>query len=706
MTCKTLFVGYRRRSHLVLAIALIGLVLSLFAFQASPTSAAAGATSDHDRTIIATAVSYLMKHRHLSGHELDDEISRRCLDTYLKDLDPRKLYFYQSDIDEFSKYANSIDDQITQGDLDISKTVFERFLQRVDERQVMIDQLLDGPIDLTNDDELITDPDLLVYPKDEAEARERWRKRIEYDLLVKTASEKEPDKALEKLHRRYHSIAHRWHQTDDDELLEIYLSALTTAFDPHSSYMSADTLNNFEISMRLELEGIGASLSQEDGYTIVKKIIPGGAADKEGSLKVEDQIVSVGQGEEGDMTDVVDMKLTDVVKLIRGKRGTTVRLGVVPGEGGEEQIYKIVRERIELKDSEARSEIIEFGQGPDGRPFRVGVIDLPSFYMDMEANRNGDPNYKSSVRDVSALLADLNAKGVDAVVMDLRKNGGGSLIEAVHLTGLFIDSGPVVQVKGPTGVVQPHEDDEPGMAWSGPLVVLVSKFSASASEIFAGAIQDYHRGIIVGDESTHGKGTVQQVFDLGSQLFRAGPNSPKYGALKLTIQQFYRPSGDSTQNRGVLSDIVLPSLSAHWPFGESELDYAMAFDRVRPLAHMTYDLVTPELLNGLKANSQARLEQSEEFQKVQANVKRYLERKERKTRTLNEAKFKAEIAEFDVDKEQREQAEELSMSSDKVVDRDFYFDEALAITRDYVDMLNRNRIAQVAPVQSRAVAQP
>ena len=316
------------------------------------------------------------------------------------------------------------------------------------------------------------------------------------------------------------------HQFSSDDLLEMYLSAITTAYDPHTTYMSPSSLENFHISMKLKLEGIGAALMMNDGYTVVTKVIPGGAADKNGKLQPEDRIVSVGQGTDGEMVDVVDMNLNDVVKMIRGKAGTVVRLGVKPAGGNEVEIVKITRAKIELKDSEARSEVIPFGKKPDGSSYEIGVIDLPSFYMDMSAARKGLTDFKSTTRDVRRILEDFKSKGVDAVVLDLTRNGGGSLTEAINLTGLFIDRGPVVQVKDSDARVQHYDDTESGMVWDGPLVVMTSKFSASASEILAGAIQDYGRGIIIGDVATHGKARFRACSTWESNLQRSESSQP------------------------------------------------------------------------------------------------------------------------------------------------------------------------------------
>ena len=417
-----------------------------------------------------------------------------------------------------------------------------------------MDELLALDHDFTIDESLSTDPDTMQFAKTAEEARELWRKRIKYELLVRMTEDMTLEEAKEKVARRYKSLAKRRHQTDSDELLEMFLTAVTSSFDPHTTYMSPSSHENFQINMKLNLEGIGAALKGEDGYTIITKDHPRWRCGQAGRLKAEDRIVSVGQGHDGEMAEVVDMKLNDVVKMIRGHAGTVVRLGVTDATGGETEYIEITRARIELTDSEARSEIVEEGQAADGSAMKIGVIDLPSFYMDMAGARMGKPNYKSTTRDVRRILNEFTAKDVDVVVLDLRRNGGGSLTEAINLTGLFIDTGPVVQVKDADGVVQHYDDLERGMAWDGPLVVLTSKFSASASEILAGAIQDYRRGLVVGDDSTHGKGTVQSLLDLGSQLFRV-PDPPNLGALKITMQQFYRPNGDSTQKRGVLADV-------------------------------------------------------------------------------------------------------------------------------------------------------
>jgi len=640
-----------------------------------------------DRRIVLL-VNALTKRDHLNRktQPLNDEASRRALKLFLEELDPMKLYFYQSDIDRFMKRQNDIDDMLDQGDLSLAYDIYKTFLARVDERIKMVQKHLAAKHDFTAQEEMIVDKDAAHYAQNAQEASERWRKRVKYDLLVLKAAKDDTDKRdpLERLTRRYTSFGKRMHQTDNDELLEMFLTDVTRALDPHTSYMSPKSQENFAIQMRLKLDGIGAALQYDDGYTVVTKIIPGGAADKQGQLKPKDKIIGVGQEADGEIVDTVDMKLGDVVDMIRGKRGTVVRLEVIPAGKTERKTINITRAQIELKDSEARAKIIPWGKKADGSPYQVGVIDLPSFYMDMDAARLGRPDYKSTTRDVQAILDGFRDKGVDAVLMDLRKNGGGSLTEAIKLTGLFIDEGPVVQVKDADGKVQHYDDLDKGTAWSGPLVVLTSKLSASASEIFAGAIQDYHRGLIVGDEATHGKGTVQSLLDLGQQLFRALPNAPQLGSLKITMQQFYRPNGESTQNRGVLADVALPSLISQLDIAESDLDYALPFDKVEAASFGNMNLIDPVIARKLADRSAKRREADEGFQKVLRSIKRYNERKDRKTCSLCETTFLAERNEADEDKLFDEDEDE---TKDEVFKMDYYDKEVLRVTVDYLELV-------------------
>ncbi len=643
--------------------------------------------------IVAKLIHKKLPEDHISRRPMDNEISQRALPLFLEALDPPKLYFTQADADEFTQRRNDLDDMVKAGDLKFAYTVYQRLLQRARERVNLVDELLKQPLDFTEDDEIIVDPDIQGFPKDDAEVRSRWTKKIKYDLLVLKGQKIDGDKAKEKLSRRYHSLLKRFEQMDSDELLETFLTSVTASYDPHTSYMSATQLENFRILMGLHLEGIGAALSFEDGYTVVSHIIPGGAADKDGKLKMKDRIVNVGEGASAEAVDVVDMKLNDVVKRIRGKAGTTVRLGVIPEGDTETKVYQITRAKIELEDSAARGEIHEEGKKSNGQAYKTGVIDLPSFYMDMEAAReNPRVAYRSTTRDVRKILEEFNTKSVDIVVIDLRRNGGGSLPEAINLTGLFIDQGPIVQVKDANGTVASLDDEDAGAVWSGPLVVITSKFSASASEIFAGAIQDYQRGLIVGDDSTHGKGTVQSLTELGQQLFRI-PNPRNLGALKVTMQQFYRPNGDSTQKRGVLSDVVLPHLTNYMGESEGNLDYALEFDKTPPARYSKLALVNPDLVSKLNQQSAARRKESKDFQKWQKTIDQYRELKARKTIPLNEEKYFAQRAELDADKEEEKQFNDPERGKREVFKREFFNNEILSVAVDYLSLMDSSKVA-------------
>ncbi len=653
----------------------------------APVAAGAPQPGANDRHI-AVAVRRHLEREHFLRRPIDDGIAKLWFDAFIESLDPMKVYFLQSDIDQFAAKRDTLDDGVKRGDVNFAYEVLARFLQRVDVQLPVIERLIDAPHDFTKDETIVIDRDHTTWAKTEAELEDTWRKRIKYDLLVQKMEETPLEEAKDKLHRRYKSFAKRMHQMTADELLEIYLSSLTASFDPHTSFMSPGTLENFEIGMRLQLDGIGAQLKSEDGYTTIVELTPGGAADRDGRLKSKDRVIGVGQGNEGDVTDTVDMNLNEVVKLIRGKRGTVVRLKVIPVGETAPKVYDITRDKIELKDAEARGEIIEHGKKADGSPYRIGVINLPSFYMDMEGAQQGQADFKSSTRDTQRLLEDFRQKGVDCVVLDLRNNGGGSLPEAIKLTGLFIDRGPVVQIKDADQQVRPYDDVDPGVVWDGPLVVLTNKFSASASEILAGAIQDYRRGLIVGDDATHGKGTVQSLLDLGRQLFRRFDNAPSLGAIKITMQQFYRPSGASTQLEGVKSDVTLPSITTHLPVGESDLDHAIPFDRVPAARYEPTGQVTETVIDLLRKRSAERVAGDEKFKDLSVDIDRYNKRKDEKTISLAESEFTKQWNEGKkAEKEEEERLEQAEFSKRPVVKRDYYFDEAMNVTIDYLRSL-------------------
>ncbi|WP_153557530.1 carboxy terminal-processing peptidase [Roseimaritima sediminicola] len=674
------------RSLLLMAVAAAMLSCPL----ASQAEGLPGPTAKDSQ--VAKIVSLLLPRRHISRSEVDDEASKRALGLYLKSLDPMKLYFYQSDYDEFTEYQTLLDDHVKKGDLSITYKIFNRFLERVDERLKTIEELLDQEHDFQREESIVIDPEATRYPLDADEARDRWRRQIKYNLLDLKDEGKEGEEATEQLRRRYNRYARRWHQTETDDILELFLTSITSSYDPHTTYMSPSSLEDFEMLMRLSLDGIGAALREKDGYTEVTNIIPGGAAAKHGKLKEGDVIVSVGQGEEGEMTDIVEMPLKQVVGMIRGKAGTTVRLGVKPKGVGDVQVLKIVRAKVQLEDSAARGEVLEHTSEETGKDMKIGYISLPSFYMDMEAARQNRRDYRSSTRDVRRILDRFKEDNVECVVLDLSKNGGGSLTEAISLTGLFIDEGTVVQVKNSDGTVDQYDDEERGVAWDGPLVVVTSQFSASASEILAGAIRDYRRGLIVGDEKTHGKGTVQTLMDLARELL--GTNRENYGALKVTLQQFYLPDGDSTQKEGVPADVVLPSLTTYMDVGEDDLEYALEHDRVPKAEHRVYDMLPPDVLGVVRARSTERVAENEEFLALQRRIDSYRRQKEEKFLSLVESEFFERRKELDADEEEEKEVIDQQTPDDEVFRRYFYNEEVLNIAHDYAAGLQQQNLAR------------
>ena len=669
-------------------------------------------TRDHVR--VGKLVATLMERSHLSRRELDTEISNRAFELYLKMLDPTKSYFLQSDVDEFEAGKSRIATSVSKGDFQFGIDIYKRFLKRVDERTDLAIKLAEVDHDFTLKEDMVTDPDMTTYASSDAEARDVWRKRIKYNLLVfrgddeldrldakddEKKKKKKKVNPVEKLQKRYASFARRMHQTDTEDIIEMYVTAVTNSFDPHTSYMSKRTFENFIITLQLELEGIGATLSGNDeGYTVIRSIVPGGACDTQGGIAVDDVIMEVGQGDEGgdridptlaakhgtEFIDINSMKLDDVVGMIRGKAGTVVRLNIQSEEGGDIRTVEIVREKIKLEDSAAQGKVFEEGVNADGSPRKIGIVELPSFYADM----SGDPNGRSTTKDVKKILNDFNREGVDGVVLDLRKNGGGSLQEAIDLTGLFIDSGPVVQIKDASNQVIRLDDKRRGAIWEKPVVVLTSKFSASASEILAGALQDYKRGIIVGDTTTHGKGTVQTLMDL-SEIFYRMRNAPsQFGALKITRSQFYRPNGDSTQKRGVLSDLVIPSVTDKMPVGESDLEYPVEFDRISAADFQPYGWASEDIKQALQIRSAERVSSSDKFAKRIKRIEEYVRQKNLKSVSLNEEEFLARSRELRAEKED-EKAIEDQISGNKEIKRDYYLDEVLQITADYMTMLEK-----------------
>jgi carboxyl-terminal processing protease len=653
--------------------------------------------------LTARVVVQLVERGHMAKPKIDDETAQKWCKNFLKELDPQKNYFEKGDVKEFLAQAPTLDDKVREGNLDFPRAVFERYLKRADERLATVKDLLEQKFDFTADETIPDDPDLYDYPADTAEAKERWRKKIKLDLLqLKVVDKVEGAEARKKLLVRYRDRNRVVHQFNMGDLLEVYLSALTRTFDPHSSYMSATTLEDtIGQQLHLSLEGIGASLQSEDGYAVVKEVIPGMAADKDGRLQPEDKIVGI-QREDGSEIDLVEKKLTDVVRYIRGPRGTKVRLIVQPAGAQDRKIYELTRQKVELVEQHAKGQVIET-KGEKGKALRIGVIALPAFYGDTQAILKGEPDAVSATEDCRKLIKGFKAKGVDCVMMDLRGNGGGLLNEAISLSGLFIDEGPVVQVKD-AGGVRGLDDDEAGTAWDGPLVVLIDHFSASASEIFAGVIKDYDRGLIIGDSSTFGKGTVQSIVPINEQL--RSRDYPPMGALKLTIQQFYRANGESTQVRGVTPHLHIPSIADMADFGEGKMDNALKFDTVAARPHDHYNRVPADLVAVLETRSWDRRKADPKFQKRDERIKKYAERKSRHAISLNEEKFKSEFVSDDDGKSDEERARAKDRKGKKYHEHpawesDYYNDEVVRIVADYLSLGSKALVS--APVRAAQV---
>jgi carboxyl-terminal processing protease len=520
----------------------------------------------------AMIITRVVERYHYRSMPLDDRLSEEILTRYLESLDPNRSFFTREDIDRFAVYNHQLDDALKSAGLDPAFNIFHTYRARVDAVIAYALSLLDKEFDFSRDETYRFDRSEAAWVEDKAALDELWRMRVKNDVLSLRLAGKETADIRDTLRDRYEGMARRTRQLDGDDVFQIFVNAYTLSLEPHTSYMSPRVSENFDISMRLSLEGIGAVLRNHNEYTVVQRTVPGGPASLSGKVKSGDRIVGIAQGEKGDVVDVVGWRLQDVVDLIRGPKDSVVRLVLLSKDGGADgpaRNVTLVRNKIKLEDQAASSYVVDDLDGLGKR--RIGVVTIPSFYRDFRSYSEGDKDFRSTTRDVRRLLQELEKERVDGVVIDLRQNGGGSLSEATELTGLFIDTGPVVQVKDTSGKLDIERDSDPGVAYTGPLAVLVDRNSASASEIFAGAIQDYHRGIIIG-EPTFGKGTVQTLLDL-DRFVTAG--SEQLGRLRLTMAQFFRVNGGSTQFRGVVPDIVFPTAANSLDHGERSLDNAL-----------------------------------------------------------------------------------------------------------------------------------
>ncbi|NRP28398.1 MULTISPECIES: carboxy terminal-processing peptidase [unclassified Marinobacterium] len=595
---------------------------------------------------IQSLVAGLESH-HYREQAVDDELSEKLFNNFFETIDPTRSYLLQSDIDSLAHFKRTLDDDMRSGNLTFAFAAYERFLTRFQERtEQMIDALKsDQTFDFTLDDRLPISREEKHWFQSKGEQDQYWSLRLKSAVLNLKLSDKSVSEAKETLIKRYESQLNRALQTNSEDIFQSYANALARLYDPHTAYFSPATSENFEINMSLSLEGIGAVLQSEDEFTKIVSLVPAGPADKSGQLKPADLIVGVGQDMDGEIEDVVGMRLDDVVDRIRGPKGSIVRLEIIPSTSADKSTRKIVkleRQRVKLEEQAAKSRIMEVER--DGNIYKVGIIDIPTFYIDFAALRKGDKDYRSTTRDVAVLIEDLKQQGVDALVVDLRENGGGSLREANELVGLFISRGPTVQIRDLEGRVDVLGDYNPETTWTGPLTVVIDRLSASASEIFAGAIQDYRRGLVVGSR-TFGKGTVQTLQPL------------RHGQLKFTTAKFYRISGESTQHQGVAPDIEFPSMFDQSEIGESALDFALPWDKVRPVRYGSYsslDRWVPELQNRHTQRTQT----DHDFQHMRDTIALINEQKSMQWLPLNEEQLKAqrdqmEQAQIDLENQRR-----------------------------------------------------
>ncbi|MES2257629.1 MAG: carboxy terminal-processing peptidase [Pseudomonadota bacterium] len=585
------------------------------------------------QTQAALWASRVLSRYHYKATPLDDAMSEKIFDRYFKSLDGEKLFFVQADLDQYAPQRTKLDDAIVGENLTVPFAIYNLYQQRFNERIAYARELLKTKFDFTQEESYQLDREKADWPKTEAEVKDLWRKRVKNDFLRLKLAGKEDKAIRETLDKRYDNYMSRSRKLNNEDVFQIFMNAYAMSIEPHTNYLGPRASENFDIAMRLSLEGIGAVLQTRDEYTVIREVVVGSPAGLSGKLKVGDRIVGVAQGDSGAFTEVLGWRIDDVVQLIRGAKDSTVRLQVLPADAGPDgklMQVALVRKKISMEEQSAKKTIMEVRDGAVKR--RIGIISLPTFYQDFEARRKGDKEFKSATRDVARLLGELKKEKVDNVLIDLRNNGGGSLNEAVELTGLFIDKGPVVQQRNAEGKVEIESDNNAGLAWDGPVGVLINRGSASASEIFAAAVQDYGRGLIIGEPS-FGKGTVQTLVNLD----RFGQNEKsRFGELKMTIAQFFRINGGTTQLRGVTPDIKLPTMSDSDSFGESSYDNALPWTSIKPAVYIPAGELK-EVVPILDKKHEARVAKDKDFQYLQEDIA--LVKKQRKDNliSLNEA---------------------------------------------------------------------
>jgi carboxyl-terminal processing protease len=631
----------------------VGLAALLGAAMTPPAAVPASTTvlaPTEQENYVARRVSDIIAREHYRRAPLDDRLSSLILDRYLDAIDGGRSYFYASDIAEFEKYRYELDDAIKSGDVEPAFVIFRRYQQRSRERMAYAMELLQKKPDFDIDESFNFDREKEPWPANAAEMNELWRKRVKNDALSLVTTGKQWPEVADMLRKRYERVAKRMDQSKPEDVFEAFMNAFVLSLDPHSNYFSARNSEEYNIQMSLSYEGIGASLQSTDDYVTVIDVIAGGPAAVSGKLSANDRITAVGEGKTGELVDVIGWRLDDVVQKIRGPGGTIVRLQLLPAgmaPGSAPKVVEFTRNRVSLEAQASHKAMRTVTR--NGREIKVGVITVPSFYQDYDASRAGAKDYRSTTRDVQRLISELRKDGADVLIMDLRANGGGYLPEAESLTGLFIDRGPVVQLRDTTGRIEVDDDPDPSIFYGGPMIVLVDRFSASASEIFAGAIQDYGRALIVGQQ-TYGKGTVQNAHPLNYTIFG---RKPELGQLNVTIGKYYRITGESTQDRGVTPDIMLPSLIDTNEVGESTRDRALPWDHIDPATFKTEGDLKP-IATSLQKLHDERTANSPDFKYLHDDIAALDAVRGQKTLSLNLKTREAERKKQEADRLERE----------------------------------------------------
>lgn len=612
-------------------------ISSAYALEASPPAVLKPSSA---QVQAARLTAEFLTRFHYRPVPLNDALSVRIMNRFIDSLDPDRLIFLQADIDKFLTGSKEIDDAIKRQDLTIPFSIFNVYQMRIIERMTFARSLLKQNFDFNKQEHFSVVRDKGPWPRSIEESNDLWRKRVKNDWLRLKLAGKDDAAIRKTLDKRYENSIERTFKYNSDDAFQSFMAAFTTSVDPHTDYFGAKASAEFDISMKLSLVGIGAVLQERDDYTTIRELVAGGPAQSSGKLAVGDRIVGVGQGKEGPIKEVIGMRLDEVVQMIRGDKGSVVRLDILPvdaGPDGKHRVITLVRDKISLDKQAAQKKILSVKEGNASR--KIGVITLPAFYEDIEARRKGDKNYRSASRDVAKLIAELKQDKIDGVLIDLRNNGGGSLSEAIDLTGLFVGKGPVVQQRNANGEIKVEKDNLPAPAWNGPLGVLINRGSASASEIFAAAIQDYGRGVVIGEPS-FGKGTVQTVVNLDEV---ANNPKPEYGELKFTVAQFFRVDGGTTQLRGVTPDISLPGLFDLKLVGESSFDNALPWSEVKPAKYKSSDDIKA-LLPRLQSLHDERVQKSPEFKDFAEDVATLKAQREKTVISLNETERRNEMA--------------------------------------------------------------